>query len=539
MPAEDLDEPATRSLSGRVLIGGGILLALGSTLALVLSNDLRYLRLGIIAALWAALVGAFLAAKYRGRISDRDTRAAELQQVYELELEREIAARREYELRLEQEIRNEAEEKSRHDVAALREELRSLRQTLESLLGGEVLVERFALAQSTRMRAIGEDGRPLRSAPLKRLAAGMNGSERPSEPVTERFQPVRDEPGPPSLRRVPPVREEPGPPSQRRMEPVRDQPGQPSLRRVEPVRDGPGPPSQRRMEPVREEPGPQSLRRVEPVRDEPHHPAPRSAEGPVWPTREPALPRTRPVQGLRPDQSPVVPPRAPVSSRGGEPPRVNRPRAPETEPPPRIIEPTWVPEPPRPTPRAEESGPSWTAEPPRATPPTRDTAEPSRTPWEERLFARPAHPAEMSDRWFGPDAFGDRPPGPDIAERLDEDWTPSWERDEDEAPGRHRPPPEPPPAGRRHRADETPAPARRHARPEEPAESGGGRRRRAEGAPTWQETRQTDEPVNGEYPGWRPDRSERSGSHASGHSVADLLAAHGATNPRRRRRRED
>jgi hypothetical protein len=525
MPAEDLDEPATRSLSGRVLIGGGILLALGSTLALVLSNDLRYLRLGIIAALWAALVGAFLAAKYRGRIGDRDTRAAELQQVYELELEREIAARREYELRLEQEIRNEAEEKSRHDVASLREELRSLRQTLENLLGGEVLVERFALAQSTRMRAIGEDGRPLRSAPLKRLAAGMNGSDRPPEPLTERFEPVRDEPGPPSLRRVPPVRTEPGPSSQRRMQPVRDQPDQPSMRRVEPVLDAPGPPSSRRVKPVREEPatsslrraepvreapGPPSLRRVEPVRDEPRPPAPRGADGPVWPTREPALPRTRPVQGSRPDQSPVVPPRAPESSRG-------------SEPPPRIIEPTWVPEPPRPTPRAEPSGP----------------AEPSRAPWEERLFARPTHPAEMSDRWFGPDAFADQPPGPDIADQLDEDWTPSWERDEDEAPGRHRPPPTPPPAGRRHRADETPAPGRRHARPEEPAESGGGRRRRAEGTPSWQEARQADEPVNGAEAGWRPDRSERSGSHASGHSVADLLAAHGDTKPRRRRRRED
>jgi hypothetical protein len=80
-----------------------------------------------------------------------------------------------------------------------------------------------------------------------------------------------------------------------------------------------------------------------------------------------------------------------------------------------------------------------------------------------------------------------------------------------------------------------PAPGRGHARPEEPAESGGGRRRRAEGAPSWQEARQADEPVNGAG----PDPSERSGSHASGHSVADLLAAHGDTKPRRRRRRED
>jgi hypothetical protein len=61
----------------------------------------------------------------------------------------------------------------------------------------------------------------------------------------------------------------------------------------------------------------------------------------------------------------------------------------------------------------------------------------------------------------------------------------------------------------------------------EEQDTGGGRRRRAEGQPSWQET-----------VGHRADES--SGSHASGRSVSELLANHGLdSSPRRRRRRED
>lgn len=73
---------------------------------------------------------------------------------------------------------------------------------------------------------------------------------------------------------------------------------------------------------------------------------------------------------------------------------------------------------------------------------------------------------------------------------------------------------------------------------EEPA---GGRRHRAEGQPSWQESanRQQNGSRSGSHA--RPDTDMPSGSHASGRSVSDLLASNGAgTNtPRRRRRRED
>uniref|UniRef100_UPI00055170E1 DUF6779 domain-containing protein n=1 Tax=Actinokineospora inagensis TaxID=103730 RepID=UPI00055170E1 len=145
--------PARGSQAARALLFAALGLALASTAVLVLSDSVRWLRLGVVAALWAALAGAFLAARYRRQVADRADEAAHLHQVYETELEREVAARREYEVEFEATTRRKVEQEAADDLAALRDELQGLRKTLESLLGGEVLVERFALhAEATRMR---------------------------------------------------------------------------------------------------------------------------------------------------------------------------------------------------------------------------------------------------------------------------------------------------------------------------------------------------------------------------------------------------
>lgn len=153
-----------------------ILLALGATAVLVLSADARLLRLAVVAALWAALIGAFVAARYRRTVAQRDESAQELRTVYELELEREVQARREYELEVENQTRQRLAEESqadvRDDLAALRAEISSLKQNLETLFGGELLVERVALrAESTRMRSLGEQ-------PHRMLAAAREGRQR-------------------------------------------------------------------------------------------------------------------------------------------------------------------------------------------------------------------------------------------------------------------------------------------------------------------------------------------------------------------------
>lgn len=194
--------------SGRLLMVVVVGLAVAATAVLVLTNSAQWLRLGVLAALWAALIGVFLAAKYRRQVSDRESEAADLQSVYELELEREVAARREFELEVEAEARKKADEASRDDLLELRAELRALRENLERLTGGEVLVERFALrAQSTRMRTFGEGAAGAMPAAagddVRRSILAASTGQAALEPATELISrvDVRPEPSGSSGRR--------------------------------------------------------------------------------------------------------------------------------------------------------------------------------------------------------------------------------------------------------------------------------------------------------------------------------------------------
>ncbi|RAS60260.1 hypothetical protein C8D87_112156 [Lentzea atacamensis] len=225
--------------SGRLLLVAALTLALAAAAVLVASDSARMLRLAVVAALWAALVGAFLAAKYRKQVAERDDEVADLQSVYELELEREVAARREYELEIESETRKRIEEESRADIESLRADLRALRDNLEALLGGDVLVERVALrAESTRLRSLASDAQRLSSLQEKRvinakpaITTSMSAAtEKPSE-RTELIERVAHD------AKVQPPRREPARPEPARPEPTRTSPRpQPAVVRREPVK---------------------------------------------------------------------------------------------------------------------------------------------------------------------------------------------------------------------------------------------------------------------------------------------------------------
>lgn len=138
---------------------GTVVLAAAAAAVMVLSDDSRVLKLGLVAALWAALLGAFAVAKLRAKVAAEAERSDERQRIYELELEREIAARREFEAEAEADARRKAVEQSDTEIQALKAELQSLRENLEKVLGGDVLFERVALrAESTRLRSLAEHG---------------------------------------------------------------------------------------------------------------------------------------------------------------------------------------------------------------------------------------------------------------------------------------------------------------------------------------------------------------------------------------------
>src|SRR5215211_1918735 len=99
-----VDRPAARraprSGGRKLILGGGFALAIAATVAVFLTDNAQFLRIAVVAVAWAFVLATFAAGR---RQADRVAAAArenELRQAYELELDREVAARREYELEL-------------------------------------------------------------------------------------------------------------------------------------------------------------------------------------------------------------------------------------------------------------------------------------------------------------------------------------------------------------------------------------------------------------------------------------------------------
>jgi len=161
-----------------------VAIALASTAAVVISDDPQTLRLAVVGALWAFVLATFAAP--RRRESDAAAgdpgSALELRRTYEIELEKEVAARREYELQLEVYLRRELERGLAEDVAALRDEVGRMRGEMIDRLDGELRMERI---ETTRL--IGGSLRALQDE-ARRLGIGMPvppelAADHPSDPL--------------------------------------------------------------------------------------------------------------------------------------------------------------------------------------------------------------------------------------------------------------------------------------------------------------------------------------------------------------------
>jgi multidrug efflux pump subunit AcrA (membrane-fusion protein) len=153
------DEHAVPRGSGQVLILGTFVLAVAAAAVLILgTQDARLLRLGLVAALWAALLATYAAARMRRESSSYSN---QLRAVYQLELEREVTARREHALSVERQLREQAELSDRREVVKLRAELAAMRANLEQLLGTDPLAGRVMLPT--------QPARPLRLPAQSRI----------------------------------------------------------------------------------------------------------------------------------------------------------------------------------------------------------------------------------------------------------------------------------------------------------------------------------------------------------------------------------
>lgn len=148
---------------GQWLLGLLIVLALAASILMVFTDQLSITgSLAVIAALWAAVIGAILVTKFRRQADAAESKSRDLRLVYELQLEREIAARRQYELDVESTIRKEIRDESNSELADLKAQVLALRSSLEVLLGESLPDHRVALP----------------SERLRELASGIGGHSR-------------------------------------------------------------------------------------------------------------------------------------------------------------------------------------------------------------------------------------------------------------------------------------------------------------------------------------------------------------------------
>lgn len=146
-PSRSSSSVRSREDVGKFFLGGLVLLGVVASVLLVLSDSVQLIRVGLVVALWAAVLGAWAVSRYQAKV--RDLRGA-----YERELEREISARREHELGIEARVRSEMGGDAT-EMAALRAELAVLRRQLERLFDGELPPERPALpAASFRIQEL-------------------------------------------------------------------------------------------------------------------------------------------------------------------------------------------------------------------------------------------------------------------------------------------------------------------------------------------------------------------------------------------------
>lgn len=190
-----------RRSASQVIVAGLVVLAVVASLFLIFGDSVQILRIGLVAALWAAVVGAIAMTKYRRESAADKAKIRDLQTVYQLQLEREVTARREYEAGVEARVRSETSLEA-SEIAALRAELAALRGSLEVLFEGRLPADRVAIeSEGTRRGELGPGAAgAVPFAPKPAYAdpgAGPKFASPDDEPVTAEVDVVpEDETGP-------------------------------------------------------------------------------------------------------------------------------------------------------------------------------------------------------------------------------------------------------------------------------------------------------------------------------------------------------
>ncbi|ALA68700.1 DUF6779 domain-containing protein [Corynebacterium lactis] len=155
-----------------------LVLAVLASVVMLFATSTGWMKIAVLFALWSAVIGAVLVTRYRKTIAaDRD-RLETIEQLHQVELDRELATHREQELILEQNYLDSLEGNNDESIAALRAEIFALREQLAQFMGEEFDDEQVALrARAERLRELDA---PQQSSPMKDPV----GNDRPEPRAT-------------------------------------------------------------------------------------------------------------------------------------------------------------------------------------------------------------------------------------------------------------------------------------------------------------------------------------------------------------------
>ena len=309
-----------------IALGLLLILAVVATVVMIFSDNPVWMRVGTLAALWAAFIGAFLVARYRRQAASEAARVRDLHTVYELQLEREISARREHELVVEKDLRDTVRSETSDSILALRQEIAALREQLGAL-GVTLPEDRFAVGGLAPAGELGAGSLP--SVPSERVEPRRRVSEpsvRPDPASARAYTSSSSTPSAAPTPPAPPTADAPTPPAP----PTADAPTPPAPAAAGASVSGVGPdatPSTERTEKF--SPVDAARSRTEAPAEEPRRPEVRPAGDPgrasrrsaetVAPSSEPAARPARPARSDRPAARPAAAAEQPTSEQVEQP----------------------------------------------------------------------------------------------------------------------------------------------------------------------------------------------------------------------------
>lgn len=199
-PSRELrDESSTRDRSGdsrrgsaeqgegrmsKLLMFGLLILAVVASLLMLFMDSDFWLKIAVIAALWAAVLGAILVSRYSSALIAERDRNRQMQRMHTSELRREKSEHQQREAMLESSYEQRMRDQRDEHLEQLRQELVVLRSQLTSLTGRDYGEEQASVhARAERVRELGGTSTPPaqpQSAPVPDSKPAASAASRPA-----------------------------------------------------------------------------------------------------------------------------------------------------------------------------------------------------------------------------------------------------------------------------------------------------------------------------------------------------------------------